>query len=255
MSSSPTGANPPPEDGTPPPPEATLDSAQQAFIDAMANFSQTLARTNTSSNACVKLREPDPFDGSDPKKLCTFLVQCKLNIQAQAAVFANDTAKVNYVLTFLCGTALDWFETGIMDPKDTDTWIDNYNNFKKVLRTNFGPYNAEAELENLKMKETYKVTKYMVDFNCLATQTEWDKVALRQQFYKGLPNQIKDEIACIGKPNNLNELCTTAAAIDACYWERHAEVTQETSKSSSPQKNDKPNTQSGNSSSNPNNGN
>ena len=27
----------------------------------------------------VKLREPNPFDGSDTQKLCTFILQCKLN--------------------------------------------------------------------------------------------------------------------------------------------------------------------------------
>jgi len=35
-------------------------------------------RTNDSSSSHAKVREPDTFDGMDPKKLRTFLVQCEL---------------------------------------------------------------------------------------------------------------------------------------------------------------------------------
>ena len=48
-------------------------------IDAttMANAINDLVKSNLPSR--VKSREPDPFDGSDPKKLHTFLLQCKVN--------------------------------------------------------------------------------------------------------------------------------------------------------------------------------
>ena len=35
----------------------------------------------SSSSSCAKVREPDTFDGTDPKKLRTFLVQCELCFQ------------------------------------------------------------------------------------------------------------------------------------------------------------------------------
>jgi len=37
--------------------------------------------TNDSSSSRAKVREPDTFDGTDPKKLRTFLVQCELCFQ------------------------------------------------------------------------------------------------------------------------------------------------------------------------------
>jgi len=36
-----------------------------------------------------KLQEPDPFNGSDPKKLHTFIFQCKLNFRDCKDLFNN----------------------------------------------------------------------------------------------------------------------------------------------------------------------
>ena len=44
-------------------------TTQAPDITAMANAINTLVQSNVPSR--VKLREPDTFDGSDPKKLCT----------------------------------------------------------------------------------------------------------------------------------------------------------------------------------------
>ena len=43
----------------------------------MANAINDLVKSNLPSR--VKIREPDPFNSSNPKKLRTFLLQCKLN--------------------------------------------------------------------------------------------------------------------------------------------------------------------------------
>src|SRR5467141_1146105 len=54
-----------------------------------------------------KLREPDPFDGSDSRKLRTFILLCKLNFRDHPDIFEDNTSKVNYVISYLKGTALD----------------------------------------------------------------------------------------------------------------------------------------------------
>ena len=60
-------------------PSAVPATGNPQPIDAttMANAINDLVKSNLPSR--VKIREPDPFDGSDPKKLHTFLLQCKLN--------------------------------------------------------------------------------------------------------------------------------------------------------------------------------
>jgi len=74
------------------------DNNNNKFLDAMEELDPSLAvfhnlavavnclscsscRTNDSSSSCAKVHEPDTFDGMDPKKLRTFLVQCELCFQ------------------------------------------------------------------------------------------------------------------------------------------------------------------------------
>src|SRR5882724_8700964 len=62
-------------------------------------------KTNNSSKP--KLWEPDPFNSSDSRKLHTFILQCKLNFRDRKDLFEDDTNQINYVLSFLKGTALN----------------------------------------------------------------------------------------------------------------------------------------------------
>ena len=83
-------------------------------ITVMANAINALVQSNIPSR--VKLREPDTFDGSDPKKLRTFLLHCKFNFRDHPDLFPDGTTKVNYILSYLKGSALECFEPGLLDP-------------------------------------------------------------------------------------------------------------------------------------------
>ena len=48
------------------------------------------ARSSNFSLSRTKVREPDTFDSTDPKKLRTFFVQCELNFQDQPKAFWTD---------------------------------------------------------------------------------------------------------------------------------------------------------------------
>ena len=84
-----------------------------AFIKAV-----DLIIKGNGSGSKPKLREPDPFDGSDSRKLRTFILQCKLNFRDRPDMFKSDTAKVNYMLSYLKGSALDCFEPALLDPNE-----------------------------------------------------------------------------------------------------------------------------------------
>ncbi|KAG6326148.1 hypothetical protein ID866_12941 [Astraeus odoratus] len=136
------------------------------------------------------------FDGSDPKKLCMFLVQCKLNFQDRPHTFHNDQTKVTFAQSYLKGMVLQWFEPNLLsdsDPDDHPLWMDNWKEFVIELQTNFGPHDpvvdAKHELDCLQMKENQRINN-----------------ALRHHFYTGLPDHIKDE------------------EVDAHYWERKEEI-------------------------------
>src|SRR5882724_5547317 len=127
----------------------------QANATAIAEAIGKVLKTNNSK---PKLREPDPFDGSDPRKLRTFILQCKLNFQDRKDAFEDDSDKVNYVLSYLKGTALDCFESAVLDPIEP-LWLSDFDLFIKELEANFGTYDpvgeAKAKLEGPCMHESH----------------------------------------------------------------------------------------------------
>ena len=112
------------------------------------------------------------------------------------------------MLSFLNGTALNYFKPSLMDPISNPSWADDYTKLVLELQTNFGLFdieaNAENELEWLKMGDNQKVAKYIVSFQQLSSKVNWGDASFHCQFYNGLPGYIKDEIARVSKPDNLN---------------------------------------------------
>ncbi|KAG6326624.1 hypothetical protein ID866_12465 [Astraeus odoratus] len=157
-----------------------------------------------SSSSQTKVREPNTFDGTDPKKLHTFLVQCELNFQDCPSAFKKDRAKVVFAQSYLKGMALEWFKPDLLssgNPGSHPLWMDDWTEFIIELQSTFSPHNpvtdTENQLNHLQMKEI----------------RGYGNGTLCHQFYSGLPDHIKDE------------------EVDACYWERKEEV-QHTNKSS-----------------------
>ena len=87
----------------------------------LATALQRLAKSlKKPKNPRTKVKEPDTFDGSDSRTLRNFLVQLALNFRdsARSNSFKEDVNKVNYALSYLRGTALEWFEPDILDLDD-----------------------------------------------------------------------------------------------------------------------------------------
>ncbi|KIO07392.1 hypothetical protein M404DRAFT_23889 [Pisolithus tinctorius Marx 270] len=162
------------------PPITVLDNLASAIKLLARN-----ARTSPESSSRTKLREPDTFDGTDPKKLHAFFIQCELNFQDRPQAFKTNHAKVIFTQSYLKGMALEWFEPDLLrldNPDDQPLWMDSWREFILELQTTFGPH----------------VSK--------------------------LPDWIKDEVCRVGKPQTLHELCHLAQEIDAHYWECKEEV-------------------------------
>ena len=154
----------------PVPPEVTPGTPYDALPDLAKAFGQLADSLNNTRKPSVqaRVREPDQFDGSDTRKLQPFLTQCLLEFRNRPDAFSDDSAKVTYVLSFLHGTALDWFEPTLTSGRYAP-WLTDYAAFVSELWNNFGPHNPEGEveagLENLRMRDTQRTTKYLTEFN------------------------------------------------------------------------------------------
>jgi hypothetical protein len=191
-------------------PDNNDNDMQYNLADAIAALARNVQCQGDGPR--LKVREPDPFNGTDSGKLRTFLIQLRLSFNDRPRTFTDDQNKINFAISYLKGIALTHFENSLieLDLTNPPAWSDNYKAFVSELKTYFGSTDlvseAESKLENLSMKPTQCIAKYLVEFNRLMSITKWDNRALRHQFYRGLPARIKDEVSRVGKPNTLPEL-------------------------------------------------
>ena len=193
------------------------------LAEAIMLMTEELRRRETNTRGKTKVKEPDTFDGSDPRKLNNFILLCNLYFRNNPS-YSDDDARVTFALSYLRGIALEYFEPAILEADETPDWMDNWSAFIRTLRIQFGPIDptadAEDGIDNLKMRENQCIVKYNVDFNHFAVQTGWDDSILRHRYYSGLAEHIKDIMGQQGKPATLEAMKTLAHHIDARHWER-----------------------------------
>ncbi|KAG6326829.1 hypothetical protein ID866_12260, partial [Astraeus odoratus] len=151
----------------------------QAVGHTIKNLAHTTQCNEDSGTSSRKTRvcKPDTFNGTDPKKLCTFLVQCELNFQDCPRIFHLDHSKVTFAQSYLKGMALEWFKPDLLsssDQEDHPLWMDDWKEFVIELQSTFSPHNpvadAENQLDHLQMKDGQHINKYVVEFNRLTSQ-------------------------------------------------------------------------------------
>src|SRR6202044_2082847 len=219
-----------------------VDETTPNLAEAIMLMTRELRRRETPSRGAVgKVKEPDTFDGSDPRKLNNFILLCNLYFRNNP-YYADDEAKVTFALSYLRGTALEYFEPSILDSEDAPAWMDHWPAFVRTLRTQFGPIDptadAEDGIDNLRMRDNQRIVKYNVEFNRLAVQTGWDDSVLRHRYYLGLAERIKDIMGQQGKPATLEAMKALAHSIDSRHWKRNREKAHSDNKPKSDNKSD-----------------
>ena len=153
----------------------------------------------------LKINIPEPFDGSRGK-LQAFFSQVELFFGFNVDRFLTDKHKVLFASTYLRGPAFEWFNSFLTDflnnePDERDNNTievnQNYSNFKNKLRQVFGNFDKEhlTERRMQSLRQTGSAADYASKFQQLAAQTQWGAVTLVAQFYKGLKDRVKDDVA------------------------------------------------------------
>lgn len=198
-------------------------------------MAHALRDPNPKPRAKPKAKEPDTFDGSDPRKLTAFLLELRLYFRNYPEEYNEDDKKINFALSYLKSPAIDWFEPWLIDPDEFDEdpeWSYDYTEFLNVLRNNFGTIDpiadAEEAIENLKMKDNWKIVRYNTEFNRHAAKLRYPDRVLRRRYYKGLPSRIKDSLSLVqSRLETYQELKEAAQDFDTRYWEREREKVRE----------------------------
>ncbi|KAF5363054.1 hypothetical protein D9758_012643 [Tetrapyrgos nigripes] len=186
----------------------------QQFVAALESFNFILEKLapGSSSNEKTEVKKPDTFDGTDPRKLCPFLIQLQINLQNHPNAYTTDAAKISFALSYLSGSALEFFEPDILNPNPFNPalWTLDFDIFVKELKDNFGVFDevgeAEDQLETLHMKDSDKAAKYC-----------------------GLAPRLKDVLSLTIKEEKLSLLKAQVLHMDSRYWCRQAEKKRENS--------------------------
>ncbi len=141
-----------------------------------------------------------------------------------------------FTVSYLKDAAFDWVDLKLHEfldktPKkqmnDKEFIFGDYKKFKNELRRAFKvvdeKWAAKRWLHILKMNKS--TAKYAAEFQRIAALTDWDDDALVLQYYWGLNETIKDEIARMDQPEELQNIIDTSINIDSCQWERRMERT------------------------------
>ena len=132
--------------------ERRTDSDDENVGNNLATAILVLARNvrTQGDGSRAKVREPNPFDGTDPTKLQTFPVQLQLSFSDWPQSFGQDDQKVNFAISYHKGLALAHFENALIEPDllAAVSWPDDYSEFVFELKLYFGSLNAIGEAES-----------------------------------------------------------------------------------------------------------
>ena len=186
-----------------------------------------------------KIALPDLYH-RDRSKLRAFLTQVKLYTGFNGHQFPTDTDKVLWAASHLRGPAFNWIETFLSDymknrlpdgrcsngiTKKSIKIFQKFEGFEGRINRVFGDIDqgrtAERNIQNL--KQTGSATSYTTAFQQFANQTSWNNDALKAQYYKGLKDGVKDEVARSDAPSDLQDLIEIAVKIDNRNFERALE--------------------------------
>ena len=89
----------------------------------------------------------------------------------------------------------------------------------------FGDANAERRVEEKirKLRQNKSAGQYTAEFRQLKEKINWNDAALRAQYYEGLKKNVKNELARIEWPDDLESLVKLAVKIDDRLYRRFKE--------------------------------
>uniref|UniRef100_A0A8C5PY04 Retrotransposon gag domain-containing protein n=1 Tax=Leptobrachium leishanense TaxID=445787 RepID=A0A8C5PY04_9ANUR len=174
----------------------------------------------TTSEPQVPL--PDRFFG-DRSKFETFVLDCHVLFSLKPQTYNSEFIRVRAVISLLGGEPKRWAHTLL---RQNDPSLDTWASFSRALESMYrDPHQrdtAQTVIKNLKQGRR-PVEEYITEFRHFSHQTGWNDTALLDQFRLGLADHLKDELARVGIPPNMEALNDFCILVDRRMRERRQE--------------------------------
>jgi hypothetical protein len=177
----------------------------------------------------IKMNMPKEFDGTRGNVANKFKIACanyiKVNMQGQ-----TDEMKVLFIISFFTGAVAAWMEPVqiLHNSGNPQARMINLDVFSSEFDTAFGEVeHAEVYRQKYKqLKQTKLVTEYIMEFRLYSSVQGYNKNVLKDDFYWGLKDSIKDILMTQNFDRyavNLDTFMSNVSAIDARLMARDLE--------------------------------
>lgn len=167
---------------------------------------------------------PTPTRYSGEIGLCKqFLHQCMLVFNQQPLTYSSDSSRVAFIMSLLSGKASAWAVALSSSKSPICSTLSSFTSeMQKVFDHPLQDKEASNRLLSLR-QGSGSVSTYSVDFRILATECGWDDKALKGIFFRGLSEEVKDELAARDETKDLEELISLSIRLDNRLRERRRE--------------------------------
>ncbi|KAI7152047.1 hypothetical protein KC349_g9171 [Hortaea werneckii] len=181
----------------------------------------------TRSNDNSKVAKPDFFHG-ERAKLDDWLNQLMIFFKMEG--ITQDSRKTITASSYLRGQAQQWIRPRLQEvlvhDRDTDEIFSSWSNFVEAIRNIYGLSNdqqvAIRVIQHLVQKTS--ASQYTAKFRAYSGKTGWDNQALLTMYYRGLKDNVKDELMRSGAAQDtLDRMIQAAIEIDDKLYERQQE--------------------------------
>ena len=213
----------------------TVNTLRARVNEQPAAATQHAPRPERDLGEALKPPKPEPFTGK-AADVIPFLTRMKGHFQMYKNRLDTSQKKIIYTAALIQGDAKDWFEPILRDylehednenlqDQETQNIFSDWDNFEQALKDNFGVVNEErqAAAELMMLRQHKSCAVYSARFRQLASKTEWDDEALMEMYYRGLKEEVKDELYLADRPEDLTTYITMAVKIDERQYERRRE--------------------------------
>jgi len=164
----------------------------------------------------LQVNNPPTFSGKH-QDLESFITRVELAFESRPNQFMNDESRVRFIMSYMFGKPLEW---AACLKRNNNPILNSYELFIRELRNNFGGFACDSVVANSKLCSIHQrkagcVMDYIMEFQKMAQNSDFNESAKIFMFTKGLHPQIRDKLAFIDpNPNSLGRLFTEVVNIE-----------------------------------------